>query len=124
MTDTSGPTREAMEAALKVLRAIFGDSAVLSDNEVRLCALAIDAHTQAIRAENAHLKSVNEKGLAELALLRDRLRLAVEALKKARAFVERTTERENPEHYGNARDALHLVKLEADELLPTLSVDI
>ncbi len=69
------PTKEAMSIAL---RGINHSSPTQARTAV---ALAIDAHTQALRAENAHLKSVNEKGLAELAILRDRLRLAVEARK-------------------------------------------
>lgn len=76
MTDTSGPTREAMELVDHMAPLIRG-----TREHKASVALAIDAHTAFLRAENAHLKSVNEKGLAELALLRDRLRLAVEARK-------------------------------------------
>lgn len=66
MTDTSGPTREARNIADTIMPEVrslpFKEECVLREN----LALAIDAHTQALRAENA--------------LLRDRLRLAVEAL--------------------------------------------
>lgn len=76
MTDTSGPTKEAMKVADRVLESLTqmvevdeDEGAVTWDGQAeRELALAIDAHTQALRAENA--------------LLRDRLRLAVEAMKE------------------------------------------
>lgn len=76
MTDdqgVSGPTNGAMVVALKILRSIFGDDTELDNAAVEQTALAIDAHTHAIRTENA--------------ALRERLRLAVEAVALAKRSV-------------------------------------